>query len=269
MFLYIQGKEHGNKLLQSVKEGPFQYGTETSPATTRARTMDDLSPEEKIREACDVKETNIIPLRGLPPGIKPSSDFPAISSNKSIESSIPLVIVSDTESDPSEDSPSSNHALAAPAVSPFLSDDHSEFEPLEVSSEEDALEPHETIYPADQLSLSSLGRRSLSVNPIVPTLMGYLGCCLRGRGCIVSPHSSSLVSLSSSSSVGPSRKRCRIMPATRSGMTPEAIEEVIAQRVAKALETYEANRNDRKVFRNEGDNGNGGGNRNRNEENGN
>ncbi|GJY05486.1 hypothetical protein Tco_0371426 [Tanacetum coccineum] len=54
------------------------------------------------------------------------------------------------------------------------------------------------------------------------------------------------------------------MPATRSGMTPEAIEEVIAQRVAKALETYEANRNDRKVFRNEGDNGSRGGNRNRN-----
>ncbi|GJT37571.1 hypothetical protein Tco_0937436 [Tanacetum coccineum] len=32
-----------------------------------------------------------------------------------------------------------------------------------------------------------------------------------------------------------------IMSATRSGMTPEAIEEVIAQRVAEALETYEAN----------------------------
>ncbi|GJW67000.1 hypothetical protein Tco_0121424 [Tanacetum coccineum] len=313
------GKEHGNKLLQSVKEGPFQYGTETSPATTRARTMDDLSPEEKIREACDVKETNIIlqvhihfasrlllhcthpasfHINGIyinfcVCSIKPSSDFPAISSNESIESPIPVVILSDTESDPSEDSPSSNHALVAPVVSPFFSDDHSEFEPLEVSSEEDALEPHETIYPADLLSMSSLGRRSLSVNPTVPTLMGVLRMlsarkrvhpfpvripanCRRFRYVsssssrsprkrrILSPHSSLLVSLSSSSSVGPSCKRCRIMPATRSGMTPEAIEEVIAQRMAEALETYEANRNDRNVVGNEGDNGNGGGNGNEN-----
>ncbi|GKB14044.1 putative reverse transcriptase domain-containing protein [Tanacetum coccineum] len=45
------------------------------------------------------------------------------------------------------------------------------------------------------------------------------------------------------------------MPATRSGMTPEAIEEVIAQRVAEALETYKANQN----VGNEGDNGNGNG----------
>ncbi|GJV37062.1 hypothetical protein Tco_1409539 [Tanacetum coccineum] len=74
MLLYIQGKEHGKKLLQSVKEGPFPYGTitnpatKTSPATTRARTMDDLSPEENIREACDIKATNII-LQGLPPDV--------------------------------------------------------------------------------------------------------------------------------------------------------------------------------------------------------
>nr|GEX39597.1 hypothetical protein [Tanacetum cinerariifolium] len=56
MLLYKQGKEHGKKLLQSTKEGLFPYGTitdpatETSPATTRARTMDDLSPKENIHE---------------------------------------------------------------------------------------------------------------------------------------------------------------------------------------------------------------------------
>ncbi|GJW22297.1 hypothetical protein Tco_0032919 [Tanacetum coccineum] len=74
--------------------------------------------------------------------VTPSSNFPAISSDESIESPIPLVILSDIESDPCKDSLSSDHALVAPGVSPFLSDDHSESEPLEDSSAEDALEPH-------------------------------------------------------------------------------------------------------------------------------
>ncbi|GJV90389.1 putative reverse transcriptase domain-containing protein [Tanacetum coccineum] len=60
------------------------------------------------------------------------------------------------------------------------------------------------------------------------------------------------------------RDSLRIMPATRSEMTPEAIEEVIAQRVAEALETYEANRNVRNLVKNEEDNGNGNGGRNNN-----
>nr|GFD15874.1 hypothetical protein [Tanacetum cinerariifolium] len=36
-----------------------------------------------------------------------------------------------------------------------------------------------------------------------------------------------------------------IIPVTRQGMTTDAIEELIAQCVADALETYEANRNTR------------------------
>nr|GEU30167.1 hypothetical protein [Tanacetum cinerariifolium] len=43
-------------------------GTATSPTTTRETTLDDLTPEEKIREACDIKETNIV-LQGLPPDL--------------------------------------------------------------------------------------------------------------------------------------------------------------------------------------------------------
>ncbi|GJX59294.1 hypothetical protein Tco_0290684 [Tanacetum coccineum] len=39
--------------------------TTTTPATTRERTLDDLTPEEKICKACDVNATNII-LQGLP-----------------------------------------------------------------------------------------------------------------------------------------------------------------------------------------------------------
>ncbi|GKE00460.1 hypothetical protein Tco_1388443 [Tanacetum coccineum] len=56
------------------------------------------------------------------------------------------------------------------------------------------------------------------------------------------------------------------MPTTRSGMTPEAIEELIAQRVAEALATYEANRNIINIVKSgdENDNGNEGGNGNRN-----
>ncbi|GKE49568.1 hypothetical protein Tco_1480826, partial [Tanacetum coccineum] len=66
MLLYLQGKEHGKQLLDSVKNGPFQFGTIPVPGTattliaTRDIIMDDLTPEEKVREACDIKETNII-----------------------------------------------------------------------------------------------------------------------------------------------------------------------------------------------------------------
>ncbi|GJR59324.1 hypothetical protein Tco_1501486 [Tanacetum coccineum] len=52
------------------------------------------------------------------------------------------------------------------------------------------------------------------------------------------------------------------MPTTRSRMTLEAIEELIAQRVAEALATYEANRNIENIVKSgdENNNGNGGGN---------
>ncbi|GKB28495.1 hypothetical protein Tco_0867896 [Tanacetum coccineum] len=46
----------------------YIQGTTTTPATTRERTLDYLTPAEKIREACDIKETNII-LQGLPPDV--------------------------------------------------------------------------------------------------------------------------------------------------------------------------------------------------------
>ncbi|GKA19874.1 hypothetical protein Tco_0699789 [Tanacetum coccineum] len=74
MILNIRGKEHGKLLLESVEKGPFQFGTilvrgtATTPATTRERTLDDLTPEEKICEACDIKSTNNI-LQVLPPDV--------------------------------------------------------------------------------------------------------------------------------------------------------------------------------------------------------
>ncbi|GJR59476.1 hypothetical protein Tco_1501638 [Tanacetum coccineum] len=69
MLLFIKGKEHGKLLIDSVLNGPFQYGTmvergnETTPATIRARTYADLTNEEKIYESVDIKATNIV-LRG-------------------------------------------------------------------------------------------------------------------------------------------------------------------------------------------------------------
>ncbi|GJX35258.1 hypothetical protein Tco_0246815 [Tanacetum coccineum] len=47
------------------------------------------------------------------------------------------VLQSDSESDSSEDFPSSDHALVAPSISPFLSEPNYKSEPLEDPSEED------------------------------------------------------------------------------------------------------------------------------------
>ncbi|GKD37112.1 hypothetical protein Tco_1257319, partial [Tanacetum coccineum] len=74
MLLYIKGKENEKLLVDSVLNGPFKYGivtvlgTQTTPATVRERTYDELTNTEKIREWCDIKATNIM-LQGLPQDI--------------------------------------------------------------------------------------------------------------------------------------------------------------------------------------------------------
>ncbi|GJY58060.1 hypothetical protein Tco_0457952 [Tanacetum coccineum] len=74
MLLYIKGKENGKLLIDSVLIGPFQYGTITEPGTLstpaimRARTYDELTDAEKLRDACDIKAKNIV-LQGLPQDI--------------------------------------------------------------------------------------------------------------------------------------------------------------------------------------------------------
>nr|GEW63938.1 putative reverse transcriptase domain-containing protein [Tanacetum cinerariifolium] len=71
---YNSGKEHGKLIVDSVLNGPFQYGTivepkkENTPAMVRARTYTDLIDEEKIRDSVDIKATNIV-LQGLPQDI--------------------------------------------------------------------------------------------------------------------------------------------------------------------------------------------------------
>ncbi|GKA79829.1 hypothetical protein Tco_0786425 [Tanacetum coccineum] len=67
-------KEHGKLLIDSILYGAFKYGTVieprtlTTPSTVRDRRYDEFTDEEKIREACDIKSTNIV-LQGLPQDI--------------------------------------------------------------------------------------------------------------------------------------------------------------------------------------------------------
>nr|GEV32993.1 hypothetical protein [Tanacetum cinerariifolium] len=74
MLLYIKIKENEKLLVDSVLNEPFIYntvtvpGTQTTPAIIRARTYDELTDAEKIRESCDIKATNIV-LQGLPQDI--------------------------------------------------------------------------------------------------------------------------------------------------------------------------------------------------------
>ncbi|GJR18262.1 retrovirus-related pol polyprotein from transposon TNT 1-94 [Tanacetum coccineum] len=70
MLLYIKGKENRKLLVNLVLNGPFKYGTITVPgtqtthATVRYRTYDELTYAKKLRESCDIKATNIV-LQGL------------------------------------------------------------------------------------------------------------------------------------------------------------------------------------------------------------
>ncbi|GJY01752.1 hypothetical protein Tco_0359904 [Tanacetum coccineum] len=77
--LYYLGKDNGENIMKSIKEGPFQMGTvsdviagETEGAVqqgpVRARVLSDLSAEEKERYKADIRATNIL-LQGIPKDI--------------------------------------------------------------------------------------------------------------------------------------------------------------------------------------------------------
>ncbi|GJT96744.1 putative reverse transcriptase domain-containing protein [Tanacetum coccineum] len=83
----------------------------------------------------------------------------------------------------------------------------------------------------------------------------------RGVTVLAIGHSSAASQLTYRLALDISSIKIIIMPTTRSGMTPKAIEEVIAQCMAEALEAYEADRNIKNVVENECDNGNGNGGR--------
>nr|GFA90818.1 hypothetical protein [Tanacetum cinerariifolium] len=65
MELYIQGKDHGWIILNSVENGPLIWPTtEQEDDTVRFKTYEELSDKEKLQTDCDLKETNIV-LQGL------------------------------------------------------------------------------------------------------------------------------------------------------------------------------------------------------------
>ncbi|GJS10125.1 hypothetical protein Tco_0366921 [Tanacetum coccineum] len=77
--LYCLGKDNGENIMKSIKEGPFQMGTVSDVITggtegavqqgpVRARVLKDLSAEEKERYKADIRATNIL-LQGIPKDI--------------------------------------------------------------------------------------------------------------------------------------------------------------------------------------------------------
>nr|GEU30845.1 hypothetical protein [Tanacetum cinerariifolium] len=75
IWIYIKGKNNAEMLIDSIENDHFQLkkeiiilATENSPEIKRPQTLEDLTPEEKLRKSCDIKATNII-LLGLPVNI--------------------------------------------------------------------------------------------------------------------------------------------------------------------------------------------------------
>ncbi|GJZ63569.1 Rop guanine nucleotide exchange factor 5 [Tanacetum coccineum] len=63
ILFYIEGKENGEMLIDSINNDPFQFKEITVPATEttaeekRLQELKELTPEEKIKKSCDIKAT--------------------------------------------------------------------------------------------------------------------------------------------------------------------------------------------------------------------
>ncbi|GJS63762.1 hypothetical protein Tco_0678326 [Tanacetum coccineum] len=69
MELYIQGKDHGRIILNSIENGPLAWLTvELENGTVRPKTYEELFDKEKLQANCDLKATNTV-LQGLPPDV--------------------------------------------------------------------------------------------------------------------------------------------------------------------------------------------------------
>ncbi|GJT09532.1 hypothetical protein Tco_0856574 [Tanacetum coccineum] len=60
MVLYMQNRENGRIILESVKHGPLIWPTIEENRVTRTKKYAELSATEKIQADCDLKATNII-----------------------------------------------------------------------------------------------------------------------------------------------------------------------------------------------------------------
>ncbi|GJR52742.1 reverse transcriptase domain-containing protein [Tanacetum coccineum] len=68
MELYMQNRENGRMILESVEHGPLIWPTIEENGVTRTKKYVELSATEKIQADCDMKVINII-LQGLPTDI--------------------------------------------------------------------------------------------------------------------------------------------------------------------------------------------------------
>ncbi|GKA44574.1 hypothetical protein Tco_0737298 [Tanacetum coccineum] len=69
MELYIENKENGRMILNSVQNGLLVWPTVIKEdGTTRTKKYEELSVAEKLQAVCDLKATNIV-LQGLPPDV--------------------------------------------------------------------------------------------------------------------------------------------------------------------------------------------------------
>ncbi|GJW98380.1 hypothetical protein Tco_0180188 [Tanacetum coccineum] len=65
MELYIDNRENGRMILNSVENGPLILPTVEENGETRKKKYEELSTAEKLQADCDLKATNIV-LQGLP-----------------------------------------------------------------------------------------------------------------------------------------------------------------------------------------------------------
>ncbi|GJS82972.1 retrovirus-related pol polyprotein from transposon TNT 1-94 [Tanacetum coccineum] len=68
MELYVQNREHGRMIFETVEHGPLIWPTIEENGVTRTKKYVELSPAENIQVDCDMKAINII-LQGLPTDI--------------------------------------------------------------------------------------------------------------------------------------------------------------------------------------------------------
>nr|GFA25374.1 retrovirus-related Pol polyprotein from transposon TNT 1-94 [Tanacetum cinerariifolium] len=66
MELYIENRENGRMILNSVENGPLIWPTVEGNGETRKKKYEELLASEKLQADCDLKATNIV-LQGLPP----------------------------------------------------------------------------------------------------------------------------------------------------------------------------------------------------------
>ncbi|GJT25314.1 retrovirus-related pol polyprotein from transposon TNT 1-94 [Tanacetum coccineum] len=88
MELYMQNREHGRMILESVKHGPLIWPTVEENGVIRTKKYAELSAAEKIQADCDMKATNII-LQGLPADIYSLMNMEQFQVNTKFLNSLP------------------------------------------------------------------------------------------------------------------------------------------------------------------------------------